>query len=42
MSVAKYYDFEKDFLLELEPLLHALRDARQVNLTLLREKSKAA
>jgi hypothetical protein len=50
MSVAKYYDVEKDFLLELEPFLrcsvsplfHALRDARQVNLTLLGEKSKAA
>ena len=28
MSLAKYYDSEKNFLLELEPLLDALRDAR--------------
>jgi hypothetical protein len=26
ISVAKYYDFDKDFLLELEAVLHALRD----------------
>ena len=42
ISVAKYYDFDKDFLLELEPCSIALRDVRQVNPTLVRERLKAA
>jgi hypothetical protein len=30
ISVAKYYDFDKDFLLEMEAALNILRDVRPV------------